>query len=385
MPSLARREWLLLAALALSIFFAYQPCWQGGPIWDDDAHLTRPELRSWQGLGRIWCDVRATTQYYPLLHSAFWIEHRLWGDAPLGYHLVNLLLHATAALLVALILRRLAIPGALLAAAIFALHPVHVESVAWITEQKNTLSAVFYLAALLVYLHFDRKRTIPLYCGSVGTVPRGHTEQDGHRHLARALLVIFWWQRGRLSWRRDVLPLVPFFLLGASAGMVTAWWELQVNHCVGPEFQFTLPERLLIASRAVCFHLGKLCWPAKLTFIYPRWPMDSAAWWPYLFPAGLRAVARGTLVDPAADALAAGGAAVLRWNPLSDVGLFQSVYVPLFAGGQPLPVLGQPGAHYPGGGRRDNSPWQRSAYGHSERSEESGVLLVPRGPSLRSG
>ena len=293
MPSLARREWLLLAALALSIFFAYQPCWQGGPIWDDDAHLTRPELQSWQGLGRIWYDVRATTQYYPLLHSAFWIEHRLWGDAPLGYHLLNLLLHATAALLVALILRRLAIPGALLAAAIFALHPVHVESVAWITEQKNTLSAVFYLATLLVYLHFDRKRTIPLYCGALALFLAAILSKTVTATLPGALLVIFWWQRGRLSWRRDVLPLVPFFLLGASAGMVTAWWELQVNHCVGPEFQFTLPERLLIASRAVCFHLGKLCWPAKLTFIYPRWPMDSAAWWPYLFPAGLALLLAG--------------------------------------------------------------------------------------------
>ena len=117
-------------------------------------HVTRPELRSWHGLCRIWFDLGATHQYYPLLHSAFWIEHKLWGDATLGYHLVNILLHAAAALMVALILRRLKIPGAYLAAAIFALHPVQVESVAWITEQKNTLSAVFYLAAVLVYLRF---------------------------------------------------------------------------------------------------------------------------------------------------------------------------------------------------------------------------------------
>ena len=117
-----------------------------------------PELRSWHGLYRIWFELGATQQYYPLLHSAFWVEHRLWGDATLGYHLVNIVLHAAAALLVALVLRRLAVPGAYLAAAIFALHPVHVESVAWITEQKNTLSAVFYLAAALAYLRFDRTR-----------------------------------------------------------------------------------------------------------------------------------------------------------------------------------------------------------------------------------
>ena len=135
-----------MAALVVAVFLVYQPAWQGGFIWDDDAHVTQPELRSWHGLYRIWFDVGATQQYYPLLHSAFWVEHKLWGDATLGYHLVNILLHAAAAVLVALVLRRLAIPGAYLAAAIFALHPVHVESVAWITEQKNTLSAVFYLA-----------------------------------------------------------------------------------------------------------------------------------------------------------------------------------------------------------------------------------------------
>ena len=161
--SLTRREWLFLAALVLAIFFVYQPAWQGGILWDDDAHLTRPDLRSWQGLYRIWFELDATAQYYPVLHSAFWIEHRMWGDATLGYHLVNILFHAVAVCLAALILRRLAIPGALLAAAIFALHPVQAESVAWISEQKNTLSAVFYLGAMLVYLRFDQTRKRWLY------------------------------------------------------------------------------------------------------------------------------------------------------------------------------------------------------------------------------
>ena len=156
------KHWLFAAALVVAVLLVYQPAWQGGFIWDDDAHVTRPELRSWHGLYRIWFDLGATQQYYPLLHSAFWVEHKLWGDATLGYHLVNILLHAAAAVLVALILRRLAIPGAYLAAAIFALHPVHVESVAWITEQKNTLSAVFYLGAMLVYLRFDQTRKTSL-------------------------------------------------------------------------------------------------------------------------------------------------------------------------------------------------------------------------------
>ncbi len=290
---LARWEWLFLAALVVAVLLVYQPAWQGGFLWDDEAHVTKPELRSWQGLYRIWFDVRATVQYYPLLHSAFWIEHKLWGDATLAYHLVNLLLHAAAAVMVALILRRLAVPGAYLAAAIFALHPVHVESVAWITEQKNTLSAVFYLGAMLVYLHFDQTRKIALYWWALGLFLLAILSKTVTATLPGALLVIFWWQRGRLSWKRDVLPLMPLFLLGAGGGMVTAWWELQVNHCVGPEFQFTPVERLLIASRAVWFHLWKLCWPTKLTFFYPRWQIDSGAWWQYLFPLGLTALLAG--------------------------------------------------------------------------------------------
>jgi tetratricopeptide (TPR) repeat protein len=272
--------------LVVAVLLVYQPAWHGGFIWDDDAHVTKPELRSWQGLYRIWSDVRATLQYYPLLHSAFWIEHKLWGDTTLGYHLVNLLLHATAAVMVALILRRLAVPGAYLAAAIFAVHPVHVESVAWITEQKNTLSAVFYLGAMLLYLHFDETRKISWYLGALALFVLGLLSKTVIGTLPGALLVIFWWQRGRLSWQKDVLPLVPFFLLGAGGGMITAWWEINLNRCVGPDYDLTLVQRFLIAGRAVWFYLWKLFWPARLTFIYPRWQIDSGQWWQHLFLLG---------------------------------------------------------------------------------------------------
>ena len=119
-------------------------------MWDDEAHVTRPELRSLDGLARIWVEPGATQQYYPLLHSTFWVLHRLFGDNTLPYHLLSITLHALAAFLFALVLRHLAVPWPWLAAFVFALHPVHVESVAWITELKNTLSGVFFLAAVLV-------------------------------------------------------------------------------------------------------------------------------------------------------------------------------------------------------------------------------------------
>ena len=162
-PPWDHKDWLFTIALFVAVVLVYQPAWHGGMVWDDEAHMTQPGLRSWKGLGQIWFELGATQQYYPLMHSTFWVQHRLWGDDTLGYHLVNIALHAAAAVMVLLILRRLTIPGAYLAAAIFALHPVHVESVAWITELKNTLSAVFYLGAALVYLRFDQARKKSLY------------------------------------------------------------------------------------------------------------------------------------------------------------------------------------------------------------------------------
>jgi protein O-mannosyl-transferase len=285
------KPWLLAAALVAAVFLVYQPAWRGGFVWDDDGHVTRPELRSWHGLYRIWFDLGATQQYYPLVHSAFWVEHKLWGDAPSGYHLVSILLHATAALLVALILRRLVVPGACLAAAVFALHPVHVESVAWISELKNTLSAVFYLGAALVYLRFDETRKARWYAAALGLFVLALLSKTVTATLPAALLVVFWWQRGRLSWRRDVWPLAPFLVLGAVAGAFTAWVEHEVIGAEGAAFEMTTLERFLIAGRAIWFYLGKLAWPADLLFVYPRWHVSQAVWWQYLYPAAVLAMA----------------------------------------------------------------------------------------------
>ena len=154
------------------VLFCYWPALRGAILWDDPAHVPRPELQSWQGLGRIWTDIHATQQYYPVLFSAFWVEHRLWGDNTLGYHLVNVVFHTLSCCLLALLLRRLWGPAPTgessvvpvgaewFAAALFAVHPVCVESVAWITEQKNTLSLVFYLLAAFVYLDFAERRQV---------------------------------------------------------------------------------------------------------------------------------------------------------------------------------------------------------------------------------
>ncbi len=291
---------LLIALLIVGCtFLAYLPALDGGPLWDDAAHITRPELRPLHGLWRIWSDLGATQQYYPLLHSAFWMEYKLWGDATLGYHLVNLLLHAAAAILVMLIMQRLGLPGAWLGALIFALHPVCVESVAWIAEQKNTLSTVFYLSAALLYLDFDQTRRRSQYFLALALFVMALMSKTVTGTLPAALLVVFWWRRGRLGWRRDVLPLLPWFALGAAAGLFTAWVERNFVGAEGPGFALTLVERFLVAGRALWFYLGKLVWPANLMFFYPRWHVDPAEWWQYLFPlAALAALAGLCLLAP---------------------------------------------------------------------------------------
>jgi tetratricopeptide (TPR) repeat protein len=276
--------WALLLVAATAI--AYVPVWRAGYIWDDDAHVTKAGLRSLQGLARIWLEPGATQQYYPLLHTAFWAEHRLWGDAAAGYHLTNILLHAAAACLVVAVVRRLAVPGALLAGLLFALHPVAVESVAWISEQKNTLSAVFYLGAAWVYLGFDRDRRASQYWLALGLFVLALLSKTVTATLPAGLLVVFWWQRGRLGWRRDVRPLLPWLGLGLTGGLFTAWVERVLLGANGTEFALSLLDRCVLAGRVVWFYLGKLAWPADLIFIYPRWAVDATVWWQWLFPLG---------------------------------------------------------------------------------------------------
>jgi protein O-mannosyl-transferase len=309
-------QWLLWTAIVLATFAAYYPAWHGGILWDDDAHLTRAGLQSLDGLRRIWFDVGATQQYYPAVHSAFWLLHRLFGDNTLPYHLLNIGLHASSACLVVVLLRRLAVPGAALAGVVFALHPVHVESVAWMTELKNTLSGMLYLSSALVYLRFDALRTRGLYAAAFVLFVMSLLTKSVTATLPAALLVVFWWQRGRIEWRRDVVPLVPYFAAGITMAALTAWFERALLGAQGVEYVLSPTARVLLAGRAVWFYAWTLLWPADLSFIYPRWTIDPRVAWQYLFPAAAVAILafcwiiRGRARAPLAVALLFGGTLV---------------------------------------------------------------------------
>lgn len=300
------------ALLILVSVAAYWPALHGAFIWDDDDYVTKnPTLTSVDGLRRIWLEPGAVPQYYPMVHTTFWVERHLWGLDPFGYHIVNLCLHLFTAFLLALLLSRLAIPGAFFAAALFALHPVHVESVAWVTERKNVLSAVFYFGAFLAWLRFR-----PLQADAARATEKGKLDRtdrslqdsrarrpsavpsDGQSHfwswyilslvlflcaifsktvtgsLPVAILILIWWKRGRVG-RADLALLLPFVLLAAGMGAITIWMERLHVGATGAEFELSFLDRLVIAGKALWFYLTKLAVPVDLSFIYTRWRIDS--------------------------------------------------------------------------------------------------------------
>ena len=270
-----KRDYLLLALLlAVTTILAYQPAWHGGFIWDDDAYITNNELLTApDGLRRIWFSLDSPSQYFPLVYTMFRFEHSWWGLNPTGYHFVNILLHLANALILWSLLARLRVPGAWLAGAIFALHPVQVESVAWITERKNVLMGLFFLLTIRAWVEFVDKQTkhrwffyvlaLLLYALALFSKTTACT-------LPAALLLILWLQGRRIN-QRQLVQLVPFVVLALGMGLLTVWWERYHQGTRGPLFAISPPERLLIASRAIWFYLGKLFWPSNLTFIYPRW------------------------------------------------------------------------------------------------------------------
>lgn len=290
------RPWLFAAAIVIAVFVAYWPSLRNGLVSDDVYYVEANErLGDAAGLLRYWTDTSASPQYYPLVHTVLWGEYQLWGLEPRYYHAVSMLLHAAVAILFWRLLLRLRVPGAWLAAGIFALHPVHVESVAWISEQKNLLSAALALGSMLAYLRFkpfadapadNTNATTPRwawYALALALYAASLLTKSATLSMPAVMLVIAWWKQGRLS-LRDLRPLVPFFACGLAMAGITIWVERSQVGAEGVHWQMTPAERVLIAGRAVWFYAAKLVWPYPLVFTYPRWLVDTSDPLQWLFP-----------------------------------------------------------------------------------------------------
>jgi protein O-mannosyl-transferase len=258
-------------ALILLTLVVYRPALHAGFIWDDNDYVTaNTNLHDAAGLVRIWTDIHSNWQYYPLVFSSFWVEFHEWGLAPFGYHLDNILLHAVSTFLLWRLLALLEIPAAWLAAAIFAVHPVQVESVAWVTERKNVLCGVFYLAAMLVYF----KKPRGYYWIALLFFTCAMLSKTVAATWPLAVLIILWWQTGRVR-SRVVLSMIPFVLIGFALGLLTAQLESGQVGATGPDWQLTIADRFIIAGRAVWFYASKALMPIDLTFIYPKWDLHA--------------------------------------------------------------------------------------------------------------
>ena len=296
-----RRDWFWALLLSALVFIAYNQVFRAGFIWDDESHLTRnPCVIGPLGFKEIWTSAQAV--YYPLVLTTFWALHKSVGLSPLSYHALNVLLHAASAILLWRVLKLVQVRGAWLGAALWALHPVMVQSVAWVTELKNTQSCLFYLLSIFFFLKWEKqgeaarrrtaafakakgdRRSLMLFALSLVFFILAALSKPSVVMLPFVLALCIWWMRAKIRWR-DPLAIAPFAVISALASAWTIWEQKFHARAVGPDWAQTLPERFIIAGRAIWFYLSKLIWPHPLIFIYPRWeihPTQILEWLPLL-------------------------------------------------------------------------------------------------------
>ena len=272
--------------LTLLVVVSYYPALMAGFIWDDVIFTDAKPVREWSGIWDIWFSPRSLTQeghYWPVVYTSFWLEHKLWGFEPAGYHAVNILLQGINTLLVWRLMLRLAVPGAWLIAAVFAVHPLHVESVAWVIERKDLLSGLLYISAALVWLRFMEAPRGRHYFATMGLFVASLLSKTVTVTFPAALLVLYWWKRGRVTAKEGAL-LLPFFAVGFAITLG------DLNYYTSREvltLDFSLAERMQIASHALWFYMGKILWPVGLAVVYPFWDIgvDNLVEWGHVIAA----------------------------------------------------------------------------------------------------
>lgn len=296
--------WVALAAIIAATWFAYWPCLTGGFLWDDNTYIREATfLQSAHGLWQIWFEPLQTPQYHPLVFTSYWFEYQLWGLSTVGYHVVNVALHCVDTLLLWTILRRLHVPGAVLAAGLFALHPVHVESVAWIAERKDVLSALFYALTVLCWLRYLESNRLAPWLLALAFSGLTLSAKSVLCTLPVSLALLSWWKAAP-AWRRWSLRLLPMVGFSIAFAALNIWREQLHGN---PPLPYSILERVLLASRALWTHVAALVWPVGLTAVYEPWPVsttDTLGWIALLASiavgsvllAGQRRFGRGPLV-----------------------------------------------------------------------------------------
>ncbi len=309
--------YLLAAMLIAATFVVYMPCWHGDWLWDDNSLLLNNPILQTGGFAKVWTPP-GYLGYWPLTYTAYWFEYQFWGLDPFGFHLGNIALHVVAARLVWRLLTVLRLPGAFFAAAIFALHPVAVETVAWIAQLRGVLSVVLALASLLLFLGYERDKRRWRYALSLVAFLLSALAKGDALTMPIVLLALAWWQRGRID-RRDILRVIPYVAIAAAMAGLEIWSQrVSGSASVRTDGFFS---RFAIAGCAVWFYLRSLIWPATLIPIYPRWTVGSSDLISYLPSLALIALL-----------------AVAWWRPTTwgrPVVMFLVCYVALL-----LPVLG---------------------------------------------
>ncbi|MGA2060319.1 MAG: tetratricopeptide repeat protein [Thermoguttaceae bacterium] len=247
---------------------------------------TSPIVKASDGLYRFWCTTDST-DYWPVTNTTFWIEWRIWGMNPAGYHITNLILHIVSALLIWLILRKLSIPGAFWAAMIFTVHPVNVESVAWIAQRKNLIAMLFFLLTILCYLKAEmhsppqdrlyRPQASRWYWLSLAAFVLAMLGKGSVAILPVLLLLIVWWLRPITRW--DLVRIAPFFVTALTLTGVNVWFQTHSTEVALRNAGFL--EHMLGAGGVVWFYLDKALFPVDLTFVYSQWHIeaDNPLWW----------------------------------------------------------------------------------------------------------
>ena len=280
-PPLAARPlpWgTLLPALAILIaaLIAFFPAFGGDWLWDDNTQVTENgALHTLSGLRNIWFNT-PEVDYLPLKSTFLWIAWHLWGDTPLGYHLSGFACHLVSAFLLWKGLGRLGLRYGWIGGLLFAIHPLTVESVSWISELKNTLSLPLFLLSLDAYIEFDgekRKRKKGAYVLALLCYLAALLTKASVIMLPPVLLLFVWWKRGRIG-GRDIARILPFFALAALFACVTI--SFQNARAIGGDTVLIggLPSRFACAGLASVFYLWKFLLPLSLFPVYPRWTID---------------------------------------------------------------------------------------------------------------